>query len=450
MLSSMLVALSLATLGQCTTCGPMDFSPGAGAGSWSAGAGGMSGYDSVSAGGGGGNDQLYPFDSPEPWLHGYFQEMPAYGGHASFRPHNYKHVLAQSQMAGRWGINPTMAYAHQWYHRYRNRSGMHPGFGASQASTGQPGYQNMAQAAPTPGAAAYQMAQAQASSISAAQQALQQSAAIQRGYPGTQIPGIGTPYYERSELPRGGTALAAAVQYDEKFDRLQDQLEQQTFQMQLLQQQLQERQNQSAQRPAWDQPAWRQFANGGQPGNPGAVQDAPPAGVQPAMNTGAQPAPQQYWQGQRAAAPQQTYQPQPYQPSQEMPYPGPQFPGNGMPQPQFPGNGMPAPQYIQSPAMNYGPAQPGPVMQVPGGQAWIPQPGMQPQQRMPMSRPIPGMHTGWQQSAPRQSGNWNSSAPQNGYANGSPQQVFVPQPYDAAVQPMNGQPMGGQPYYYNR
>ena len=98
----------------------MEFSPGMASGSWNAGGGGMyPTYDAVTSGGGGGNDQMYPFDSPEPWLHGYFQEMPAYAGNATFRPHNYKHVLAQMQQASSWGINPAMAYSHQWYHPYR-------------------------------------------------------------------------------------------------------------------------------------------------------------------------------------------------------------------------------------------------------------------------------------------------------------------------------------------
>lgn len=55
----------------------------------------------------------YPFDAPEPWLHGYFQETPAYGGYHVFRPYNYKHVFVQSQIAAGWGAPSTMPYSHQ-------------------------------------------------------------------------------------------------------------------------------------------------------------------------------------------------------------------------------------------------------------------------------------------------------------------------------------------------
>jgi hypothetical protein len=56
----------------------------------------------------------YPYDAPEPWLHGYFQETPAYGGFHAFRPYNYKHVFAQSQIAAEWGASPTSPYSHQF------------------------------------------------------------------------------------------------------------------------------------------------------------------------------------------------------------------------------------------------------------------------------------------------------------------------------------------------
>jgi hypothetical protein len=75
-------------------------------------------------GGGGAADQLYPYDSPEPWLHGYFQEIPAYGGYGAFRPYNYKHVLSQSQAAGGWGMAPTMPYSQQFWHRYHQQAAL--------------------------------------------------------------------------------------------------------------------------------------------------------------------------------------------------------------------------------------------------------------------------------------------------------------------------------------
>jgi hypothetical protein len=59
------------------------------------------------------------FDCPQPWLHGYIQETPAYAGFHSFRPYNYKHVFAQSQIAGGWGISPTSPYSQQYWHRDR-------------------------------------------------------------------------------------------------------------------------------------------------------------------------------------------------------------------------------------------------------------------------------------------------------------------------------------------
>lgn len=55
----------------------------------------------------------YAYDAAAPWLHGYFQETPAYGGFHAFRPYNYKHVFVQSQLAAEWGASPTAPYSHQ-------------------------------------------------------------------------------------------------------------------------------------------------------------------------------------------------------------------------------------------------------------------------------------------------------------------------------------------------
>lgn len=68
------------------------------------------------------NDPLYPFDAYEPWVHGHFQEIPAYGGYHSFRPYNYKHVLSQSQVAAGWGMSPTMPYSHEYFRRFREQA----------------------------------------------------------------------------------------------------------------------------------------------------------------------------------------------------------------------------------------------------------------------------------------------------------------------------------------
>jgi hypothetical protein len=67
-------------------------------------------------------ETLYPFDAPQPWVHGYFQEIPAYGGFRAYRPYNYKHLLAQSQVAGGWGMSPTMPYSHEYFRRGRERA----------------------------------------------------------------------------------------------------------------------------------------------------------------------------------------------------------------------------------------------------------------------------------------------------------------------------------------
>lgn len=75
-------------------------------------------YDgSIGAGYGG---QLYPYDRQDPWLHGHFQRMPAYGGFHSFRPYNYRHVFAQRQISsGVWGSSHGLPYSQQFWNRYR-------------------------------------------------------------------------------------------------------------------------------------------------------------------------------------------------------------------------------------------------------------------------------------------------------------------------------------------
>lgn len=68
--------------------------------------------------GSGGYDQLYPYDDPQPWIHGYWQDIPSYGGWRYFRPYNYKHALSQSQVAAGWGMSPTMPYSQELFRRY--------------------------------------------------------------------------------------------------------------------------------------------------------------------------------------------------------------------------------------------------------------------------------------------------------------------------------------------
>jgi hypothetical protein len=73
---------------------------------------------------GGQAETRHPFDTQQNWVHGYFQEIPAYRGHVYFRPYNYKHVLSQSQTAGGWGMNPNLAYSQQFWHRYQDQATM--------------------------------------------------------------------------------------------------------------------------------------------------------------------------------------------------------------------------------------------------------------------------------------------------------------------------------------
>jgi hypothetical protein len=75
-------------------------------------------YSGTIAGGCGG--QLYPFDRQDPWLHGHIQRIPAYGGFSTFRPYNYRHVLAQTQIAANvWGAAHGQPYSQQFWNRYR-------------------------------------------------------------------------------------------------------------------------------------------------------------------------------------------------------------------------------------------------------------------------------------------------------------------------------------------
>lgn len=72
----------------------------------------------------GSSEQRYPFDSQQNWVHGYFQDIPAYGGHHVFKPYNYKDVLSQSQTAAGWGERPNMPYSQQFWHKYHDQATM--------------------------------------------------------------------------------------------------------------------------------------------------------------------------------------------------------------------------------------------------------------------------------------------------------------------------------------
>lgn len=113
-MSSNFIALLLATsLGQFPP-----FQPGAGPGPGSSPYGGGAVYaapDSTHAFGTG--DPTHPYDFEPPWAHGYYQEIPAYGGFHFFRPYNYKHVMPQSQASAAWGNSANMPYSHQYFDR---------------------------------------------------------------------------------------------------------------------------------------------------------------------------------------------------------------------------------------------------------------------------------------------------------------------------------------------
>ena len=483
MLSGWLLALTVAASpgqcgpGGCGVGGGMAFSPGMASGSFVAGQGGFSNpYDSVSAGGGGGGDQLYPFDSPEPWLHGYFQELPAHSGYSSFRPHNYKHVLAQMEVAGRWGMSPVMAYSHQWYHKYRQRSGMHPNFGmGGSASLDPPSYGNVAQnQAPSMAPDPYAPAVSPASTESQ-MSPLQQAAAFKQGYTGASIPGITTPYYQRAiSQPAAAPVQAISPEYLDRMDNLQKQLEEQTFQMQLMQQRLQSQDK--SQLPAWQQPNHMKFQEDQNPKveEPRQLQQfaaapavpaqgyqdqsqgrgyqelsAPGASPQPAYGQAA-PAPQNsgYPQGYGQPAPmQQSYpQPQPmYQPAP--PYqnaPLQNAPLQSVPMQNGPQNYGVQPAYPQQGPAAAQPMNPimtvpqGPIMQLPPGQAYFSSPqNTAPGYTMQPQQPIAGTHAVWQQNAgqpigPQYAGQFGAAVP----GQLVPQTQLVPQQPQFQQQPL--------------
>ena len=74
--------------------------------------------DYIGGGSFGSSEPLFEYDDPEPWKHGYMQEMPFYGGYHSGRPYNYHHVFSQTQVSVGWGLPHGMPYSQQWWHRY--------------------------------------------------------------------------------------------------------------------------------------------------------------------------------------------------------------------------------------------------------------------------------------------------------------------------------------------
>src|SRR4029077_17590757 len=75
----------------------------------------------ASPGGGPVTDPYLNYDAYEPWVHGYWQELPAFGGYAYFRPYNYRHVYVQSEVAASWGTSAQMPYSQEYYRRAREQ-----------------------------------------------------------------------------------------------------------------------------------------------------------------------------------------------------------------------------------------------------------------------------------------------------------------------------------------
>lgn len=88
-----------------------------------------------------GIEELYPWDSYDNWVNGYWQHIPTYGGHHHFRPYNYKHVLSQTQTAAGWGSSPTHAYSHEYFRRKQMMMSQMGGYGTYAAPYAAPGYQ---------------------------------------------------------------------------------------------------------------------------------------------------------------------------------------------------------------------------------------------------------------------------------------------------------------------
>lgn len=114
--------------------------------------GGADFFGAPMAGSASSQSQLYPYDQQDPWLHGQYQRVPSYGGYNSFRPHNYRHVIPQGQIAANWGAKQGLSYSHQFFNRYRSNylngglhSQNHQSPGPAIAESQRPGTQTMQQ-----------------------------------------------------------------------------------------------------------------------------------------------------------------------------------------------------------------------------------------------------------------------------------------------------------------
>lgn len=195
--------------------------------------------------GGVGDEQLYPFDGYDAWLHGQFQEIPAYGGFRFFRPYNYKHVLAQSQVAGGWGMSPTMPYSQEYFRKYREQAAV------------QQRLSNLDAIYATELARLRAQRDFQRTLTDNRQQAadgdLRQAAAApvaQRGIDpaGYASPGYAPPgYVHPATVPPGYVPPGYIPARPSRIDELQERIRQQTLQLQALQGSLQEELDNAAQ-----------------------------------------------------------------------------------------------------------------------------------------------------------------------------------------------------------
>ena len=69
---------------------------------------------------------LLPYDTQQPWVHGYGRAPSVYGGYHSFKPYNYRHVAVHSAMAARFGMPQSMPYSQSFWSRYEHASGFLP------------------------------------------------------------------------------------------------------------------------------------------------------------------------------------------------------------------------------------------------------------------------------------------------------------------------------------
>lgn len=166
-----------------------------------------------------GIEQLHPFDAYEPWVHGHFQDIPAYGGYHLFRPYNYKHVLSQTQVAAGWGMSPTLAYTQEYFRR-REQATME---------------QRMAP--PATNVPHYEMP--------ALRPAPNRARSAQREYVPEEYPARRTSSYNRPPVmelapPRTVDSAYYVSDRDARLERMQERIQQQSYELQAMQEALED------------------------------------------------------------------------------------------------------------------------------------------------------------------------------------------------------------------